>query len=158
MTAPPSQAYESLGTWDKPVVQVYSTVPDDVWHINRGITQWNKGEVVHLVRVYAPCEGCITISEAAQPLHDIGDDLWVGFSYPRVLDGTTTMGECEIVMNSDHVVQAPVPLASATHELGHCLGLNHSNAKWSIMGEFAYGMIRPRNHDFRKLEALYADR
>ena len=140
--------------WAVPVVQVHSTAPDASWHVNRAIAQWNKRGAVRLERVYAPCAGCVTITETSVPMEPLGYE-WKGLSYAWATGGI--IERCDILLDPNNA--GKFAQGTSTHELGHCLGLPHTEAKWSIMNEGSVARIfHPRRRDYERLAALYAAR
>lgn len=154
----PAAAEPAYGRWSSEVVQVYSTA-DARWKVGRAIAAWNRGGVVQLALTSQPCLECIVIQESSTPLPGVQPEDaggWDGLAYPRSIDGQV-ISNCTVLLDPNALDYTNI-VAITTHEIGHCLGLPHSPARWSIMSREPgrpLEMVYPRNHDWKKLGLLY---
>lgn len=112
------------GIWGVPVIKVHSAVAKD-WRATKAIRTWRQGLPAGMTikGVSAPCLGCITIREVADiPGYEQASGVadW-RFSW----DGAKfTMQHCDIQVKSS--VTGLYRRSVLAHEIGHCLGLPHT--------------------------------
>jgi Matrixin len=60
------------------------------------------------------------------------------YASPEVADGSTTISDCDIVINNTKV-SALSFLETVTHELGHCVGLGHPHTNYGAIMSYSRG-------------------
>lgn len=129
----------------------------DSWAVDQAIANWNAGKAVKLTRVNTPITGYgITLHQVTDTsgggiiTGGGGIGGWASWSNPGTASQT-----CLIEM-SDSTPTSFRPTAT-THEFGHCLGLDHTAHKGSIMRATLSLTTpnKPSSWDYRELSGLY---
>lgn len=132
--------------WHVATVKVYAPATPGQWRVNAAIRAWNANGNVRLVRVWAPCTGCIRVRYVST------DATWVGLSTISYgLDADIT--HCRIDMQRRYAYRYGVWGVTA-HEVGHCLGLLHTTYRPSVMAPSRIALA-PTWRDLQLLRALY---
>lgn len=148
----PSPAQAGL-RWegDHPVVLVYAPVPTQ-WGVGKAVTQWNKSGAAITLQISAqPCTGCITVEEGTTPDASGSAEL-------HHLIGQSTFLHCRIRLDPLYRDTGLRAHGIAAHEVGHCLGLPHNRAIWSVMNpDSAQWLDRPSPADLRRVNRIYQE-
>lgn len=166
-SAPPpadaSAAPAGRYSWDQAVVVVTSTA-SSTWGVGRAVRGWNAHRVLGQPRLVLRDDAVhpdVVVKAVRAPRH-----WWTGLATGSQMAGTLT--GFEISLNKAAITKpmyryggsfAAAKRWTTSHELGHALGLEHSqhrthsvmsydNAWWRTEG-------RPGRYDFRQLSLLY---
>lgn len=149
--AQPANAVTYGWKWGE-VVDVYDGTTGGNWKISQAIREWDKTSGIVIRRVYDPAAANIIVSEVPA----LG---WAGLAYVNELTITNGVasGLCRVELNADHR-NLGVAEETALHEMGHCLGLAHTDVRQSVMT--AYGsrtdyFTRPTSYDRADMQAIY---
>lgn len=147
-----------LGAWPTvngvAQIPVYSTAPAR-WEVARVIRKWSRASTVNLFMTSAPCEGCITVRQSSDTVEFHNGD-YVGLAYYQAPTGV--MERCDISMSS--VITKAKYYRSyinriLSHEVGHCLGLDHISSPDSVMDIANYMAPFPSKLDLAWVDQIH---
>ena len=162
-SAAPTQPADTTFSWDQPVVTVNSKVADS-WGVAKAVEQWNarrvSGQPLLVIR-NGSTDPDILI-HAVRAAH-----WWTGLT-TGTADESGTITHITISLNLSTIGKAKyiydgTSVAArewtTSHELGHALGLEHSQSITRSVMSYANPWWRtdglPSGYDFRQLALLY---
>jgi predicted Zn-dependent protease len=135
--------------WVTTTIPVYANT-STTWQVDKAITNWNAKNNVHLYRVFTPITN-FGINIYEQDLSAAGDvGGWAEFSNLGTVNQT-----CTVTLK--RLTSTLFQPTATTHELGHCLGLDHTTHKGSIMN-IPLSITAPNlpsSWDYNQLATLY---
>lgn len=121
------------------------------WPVAVATWEWNRGGVVHLVRVPS-CTGtgCLTISRGGCTQSNYDGQTFVVARHGYLLAANVSL--CSRALGDSYAKRREIVI----HELGHALGLNHDTRTTSIMWPWTHAQYAPSAYDYRLVARLYA--
>lgn len=149
LSAAPAQAETFSWRWADTTISVYdATVPGDQVDVPGIIADWNAAGAVTLYRTSDRASAQLVVESILY-------HPYAGQAIPTRSGDTVT--HCRAIVNGTHATKAWAHHIGL-HEVGHCLGLDHTEHKGAIMqtsvGAFNY-MMAPSRWDLRELRNHY---
>ena len=149
----------SPGRWATSTITVHAPGRLLGWKLTRAINAWNATGLVAITTTPVPCTddvtGCITVNQTSPYRVPGAGRSWNGYASSWVWPDSGLLARCTVTLNNTTARKFRLP--TLTHELGHCLGLPHSDVPWSVMnGSSLVQGPAPTGSDVSRLGALYA--
>ena len=123
------------------------------------VATYNRTGLVHLIEGTAPAgKNQITFSVYYKKMPQNQAEIELGEGGPQIIQrvsvaGTTSINHATASLNGDY--SESFSDAVATHELGHALGLGHSQLLNSVMYPISQGRSKLSSGDVAGLQAIY---